>query len=71
MSFYQELRPECEIESFYTNRKMKKIGCFHVDGYCNHCKTVFKAMGYYYYFCLCQEICPLLSKPDIERGNNK
>ena len=31
-SFYQELRPECKIESFYTIGKQKKIDCFHVDG---------------------------------------
>ena len=31
MSFYQELRPECKIQSFYTTGKQKKIDCFHVD----------------------------------------
>ena len=50
VSFYQELRPECKTESFYNTAKQKKIDCFHVDGYCNHCKTVFEAMGCYYHF---------------------
>ena len=40
MYFYQELRPECKIQSFYITGKQKKIDCFHVDGYCDHCKTV-------------------------------
>ena len=71
MSFYQELRPECKIQSFYTTRKQKKIDCFHVDDYCDHCKTVIEAMGCYYHFCSCQETRPSLSEQDIERGNKK
>ena len=71
MSFYQELRPECKSQSFYTTGKQKKIDCFHVDGYCDHCKTVFEAMGCYYHFCSCQETRPSLSEQDIERGNKK
>ena len=47
MSFYQETRPACKIESFFTSGKQKKIYCFNVDGYCDHCKTVFEAMGCY------------------------
>ena len=50
MSFYHELRPECTTDSFYTTGKQKKMDCFHVDGYCDHCKTVFEAMGVYYHF---------------------
>ena len=67
MSFYQETRPECKIESFFT----KKIDCFNVDSYCDHCKTVFEAMGCYYPFCSSQEACPSLTEQDIERGNKK
>ena len=71
MSFYQELRQKCKIESFYTTGKQKKIDCFHVDGYCNHCKTVIEAMACYYLFCSCQETRPLLSEQDTERQNQK
>ena len=71
MSFYQESRPECKIESFFTSGKQKKIDCFNVDGYCDHCKTVFEAMGCYYHFCSCQETRPSLTEQDIERGNKK
>ena len=39
--FYQKTRPECQIESFFTYGKQKKCGCFNIDGYCDHCKTVF------------------------------
>ena len=55
MSVYQELRPECKIESLYTTGKQKKIDCFHVDGQCDRCKTVFEAMDCYYHFCSCQK----------------
>ena len=71
MSFYQESRPECKIESFFRSGKQKKIDCFNVDGYCDHCKTVFEAMGCYYHFCSCQEARPSLTEQDIERGNKK
>ena len=71
MSFYQESRPECKIESFFTSGKQKNIDCFNVDGYCDHCKTVFEAMGCYYHFCSSQEACPSLTDQDIERGNKK
>ena len=71
MSFHQELRPECKNQSFYTTGKQKKIDCFHVDGYCDHCKTVIEAIDFYYHFCSCQETRPSLSEQDIERGNKK
>ena len=71
MSYYQETRPECRIESFHTSGNQKKIDCFNVVGYCNHCKTVFEAMGCYYHFCPCQETRPSLSDEDIERGNKR
>ena len=71
MSFYQELRRACKVESFYTSGKQEIIECFHVDGYCDHCKTVFEAMGCYYHFCSCQETRPSLSEQDIEVGNKK
>ena len=43
MSHFQATRPECKIESYYTAGTQKKIDCFSVQ--CNHCKTVFEAMG--------------------------
>ena len=61
MSYYQETRPECRIESFHASGNQKKIDCFNFDGYCNHCKTMFEAMGCYYYFCPCQELVPHLA----------
>ena len=70
-SFYHEQRPECEIKSFFTSRKQKIIECFNLDGYRDHCKTVFEALGCYYQFCSCQEIRPSLLDPDTEQGNKK
>ena len=33
MSYFQTTRPECEIESFFTTGRQKKIDCFSVDGF--------------------------------------
>ena len=43
--------------SHLENRK-QSIGYFNVNGYCDHCKTVFEATGWYYHFCSCQEVGP-------------
>ena len=71
MSYFQANRTECKIESYYTTGKQKKIDCFSVDGYCNHCKTVFEAMGCHFHFCSCQETRPSLTDDDIKRGTKK
>ena len=71
MSYFQATRTECKIESYYTTGKQKKIDCFSVDGYCNHCKTVFEAMGCFFHFCPCQEARPCLTDDDIKRGTKK
>ena len=36
-------------------QRLKKIDCFSVDGVCNHCNTVFQAIGCYFHYCACQE----------------
>ena len=69
--FYQERRPECKIESFFTSGNQKKIDCFNVDDYCDHCKTVFEAIGCHYHFCYCQEARPSSTDQNNERGNKK
>ena len=71
MSYFQRTRPDCEIESFYTTGRQKKIDCFSVDGFCSHCNTVFEAMGCFYHFCPCQELRPSLTEEDIKRGSGK
>ena len=71
MSYLQRTRPECEIESFLTTGRRKKIECFSVDGFCFHCNTVFEAMGCFYHFCPCQELRPSLTEDDIQRGSKK
>ena len=35
-----------------THLEIKKNDCFNEDWYCDHCKTVFKALGCYYHFVL-------------------
>ena len=71
MSHFQRTGPECEIESFFTTGRQKKIDCLSVDGLCSHCNTVFEAMGCFYRFCLCQELRPSLTEEDIQRGSKK
>ena len=71
MSLFQRTQPECEIESFFTTGRQKKIDCFSVDGFCSHCNTVFEAMGCFYHFCPCQELRPSLTEEDIQRGSKK
>ena len=60
-----------KLRAFLHLENRKKIDCFNVDGYCDHCKTVFEAMGCYYDFCSCQEARLSLTEQDIERGNKK
>ena len=71
MSYFQRQKSDCNIESFYTTGTQKKIHCFKVDGFCAHCKTVFKAMGCFHRYCPCQEARLSLTDEDIERGNRK
>ena len=71
MSYFQRTRPECEIESFLTSDRQKKIDCLSVDGFCSHCNTVSEAMGCFYHFSPCQELRPSLTEEDIQRGSKK
>ena len=62
MSYYQETKSECRIESFHTSGNKKKIDCFNVDWYCDQCKTVFEALGCYYHIVLHRRLVPLAKK---------
>ena len=66
LSYFQQSRPDCKIESNVTTGRQKKIDCSSVDGICYHCNTVFEAMGCYYHYCPCQEARPSLTDTDIE-----
>ena len=67
LSFFQQSRPDCKIESNVTTGRQKKIDCFSVDGICYHCDTVFEAMGCYYHYRPCQEARPPLTDTDMRR----
>ena len=71
ISYFQQSRPDCKIESNVTTGRQKKIDCFSVDGICYHCNIVFKTMGSYYQYCPCQEALLSLTDTDIERGVTK
>ena len=45
LSYFQQTRPECKIESNITTGRQKKIDYFSVDGICYLSNTVFEAMG--------------------------
>ena len=45
LSKFQRLPPDDKIQSEVTTGREKKIDCFSVDGGCNHCNSVFEAMG--------------------------
>ena len=68
VSYFQQSRPDCKIESNVTTGRQKQIDCFSVDGICYHCNTVFNSMGCYYHYCCCQEARPSLTDTDNERG---
>ena len=70
-SFFQQLRPDYEIESFYTTSKHKKIDSSAFDEYCSHCNTVSEAMVCFYHFSPCQEVGPSLTEEFFHRGSKK
>ena len=59
------------MKNCFASGKQKKVDCFHVNGYYDHCKTVFEAMGCYFHFCSCQEAHLSLTEQDTERGKKK
>ena len=71
LSYFQQTRPECRIESNVTTGRQKKIDCFSVDGICNHCNTVFEAVGCYLHYCPCQDARPSLTDNEIMRRIKK
>ena len=71
MSYYQRIRPDCKIVSFYTTGTQKKINCSSVDGFCEHFNTEFEAMGCNYHYGPCQEARPSLTEENIQRGTKK
>ena len=50
LRFFQNSRPECNIESFYTTETQRKIVSFSVDGFCRHSNTIFEALGCFCHF---------------------
>ena len=54
-------------ESNVTTGRQKKIDCFSVDRFCNHCNIVFEAMGCSFHYCPSQEARPCLTDNEITR----
>ena len=55
LSYFQQTRPDCRIESNVTTGRQKKIDCFSVDGICDPSISVFEAMGCFFHYCPCQD----------------
>ena len=55
LSYFQRVRPQCKVESFYTTGTQRKIDAYSVDGFGGHCNFVFEAMGCYDHFSPSQE----------------
>ena len=68
LSYFQQSRPDCKIESNVTTGRQTKIDCFSVDVIFYHCNTVFEAMGSYFHYFRCQEACPSLTDDEVMRG---
>ena len=47
MSYFQGLRPNTRIESFYATGIQERVDCFNADGLCGHCNTVSEAMKFF------------------------
>ena len=43
--FIKKQDQNVKLRAFLHLKNRKKMTFFNVDGYCNHCKTVFEAMG--------------------------
>ena len=71
LSYFQQTRPECNIESKVTTGRPKKIDCFSVDGICNYCNAVFEAMSCYFHNCPCQKARPSMTDNEKTRGIKK
>ena len=70
-SYFQQTRPECQIESNVKLGRQKQDGCFSADGFCNHCNTVFELMGCFFHYRPCPEARPPLTDNKIIRGIKK
>ena len=71
LSYFQQTRPDCNIEINVTTGRQKEIDCFSVDGICNPCNIVFEAMGRYFQYCPCQEARPSLTDNELEKWIKK
>ena len=70
-SFFQRMRQDWGIESFYPTGTQKEIDCFSADGFCVQFNPVFETMGSSYHFCSCHEAPSALTEEDIQRGTEK
>ena len=68
MSYFQQVRLQCKMESFYTRGTLKKIDAHSADRFCGHCNTVFEAIRCSYSYCPSQEARPSLTEEGNQRG---
>ena len=71
MTYFQQTRPDCKIEGFYTRGRQTKIHCFSFEGFCSQCITAFEAIGSFEHFSPCQEFQLWLIEEQFYRGSKK
>ena len=71
MSYFQRVRPQCKVESFYTTGIQENIDAYSVDGFCGHCSIVSQAKGCYYQYLPFEEARSDLTKKENKRGMRK
>ena len=71
MSYFQRVKPQCKVQSFYSTGTQKKIDACSFDGFFGHCNTVFGVMGCYYQYCPCREARDSLTEEEVRRGIRK
>ena len=69
ISYFQQMRPDCTIESYCTTGTQRRIDCFNANGFCGHCNAVFEAVDCFYQHCLCQDLQPALTEENIRCGS--
>ena len=70
ISYFQLNGPACRFDGKVTTGR-QKFDCFSLDGVCDHCNTVFQAMGCFYHYCPFQDSRSSLADAEIGRGKKK
>ena len=71
MSYFQRVRPQCKVESFYTTSTQKKVIFTMLKALVDTTTLCLKLWGCCYHYCPCQDSRPSLTEEEILRGIRK